>query len=1225
MGGSNNIGTIYRLSANGTLTTLHSFAGGSDGGYPLAPLLQESDGALYGTTEDPGFLNAPGGYGTVFRITTNGVLTTLYAFSADINGADPTTSLARGIDGSLYGTTSSGSAEPASNPSSGGTVFRITTNGTLTTLYDFSGSGSAGASPSGSLLLASDGSFYGTTAAGGPGGFSAISGNYGTVFRITTNGVMTMLYSFTGYTNGAAPSGGLTLGADGNLYGTTSGGGLTSAQSPVPQYGYGTFFALLATHPPILTAQPQGQTGSSGQTLTLTVGATSNIPLGYQWQFNGTNIPGAGNPTLILPNVNAGQSGGYQVVVTNLGGSVTSAMATVTVQPAPAWGYSLVHAFGVGGGPFNSLAGVVQGPDGNLYGTSANGGAYGWGTLFRVSPGAGLTLLYSFTGGADGGAPKAALTTGADGNLYGTAYGGGSNGLGTVFRFTTNGMLTPLYSFTGGEDGGYPQAGLVQAADGDFYGTTSGVGLNEGTVFRITTNGLLTTLHEFTGPDGISVEAGLVQGSDGVLYGTTLYGGTNATGTLDSAGTLFSITTNGDFTSLYVFQGSDGYDPQCSLVQGGDGSLCGTTTSGGTNRLGSVFRFAPDGSLTNIHSFSGPDGQDPTAGLVLGKDGNLYGTTFLGGSNNFGTVFRVTTNGVVTSLRSFSGGPDGRDPQCALWQDANGNLYGTTSGDGAAGAGTVFEITTTGALTTLAALTNGDGLNPAAGLTLGEDGGLYGTTEGGGANGFGSVFRVTSSGACLVLYSFTGGAEGKTPLAGLTRGTDGNFYGTTSAGGPTNGGALFVITTNGVLTPLYSFTGATDGAAPHAALTLAGDGAIYGTTYTGGTNNLGTVFRVTTNGALTTLYSFASTDLGRSQSALVQGSDGALYGAASSHSQFISQGSLFKITTNGVFTPLDQFPNTNKIGGPYGGLIQGADGNFYGTTYGHPALPGVSLPQGSDGTIFQMTPEGILTILYTFSGGSDGGEPQAALIQGADGNLYGSTCAGGLETFGTLFQISPGGVFTTLYSFTNGIPYYSPFFGVNPVASLVQGSDGDFYGTTYAGGAQNQGTVFALIPPTAAVPVIGLQPLSQSGLPGGSVTFNTTVAGAAPLNYQWEFNGIAIPGATNNALTLTHLNAALAGGYNVIVSNSLGASTSSVARLPFFGLALADSGADSSPLLTLGDIPGSNYRIDVSSDLSNSNNWSALANLTLTNSPVLFADPSGPLSTNRFYRAILLP
>jgi uncharacterized repeat protein (TIGR03803 family) len=408
-----------------------------------------------------------------------------------------------------------------------------------------------------------------------------------------------------------------------------------------------------------------------------------------------------------------------------------------------------------------------------------------------------LTTLYSFNRPGSGGVePDGALVQGNDGNFYGTtAHGGVYMGpigetYGTVFRITTNGALTTLYSFTGSNDGAYPN-GLVQGSDGNFYGTTQGRGMNGwGTVFKITTNGVLTTLYSFGSIedtngfalDGALPNAALVQGSDGNFYGTTFSGGTNYSGNVFKIGPSGALTTLYSFGSIRDTNGCslDGVRPN-KLVQGSDGNFYGTTECNlwalGLVPIGNgtVFKISPHGALTTIYAFgsftnaSGValDGGGPYDGLVQGNDAYLYGTTHWGGTNDSGTVFKISTNGALTTLYSFT---DARNQFAwganGLVQGRDGNFYGTTFAGGNTNAndvqiefcygsgGTVFKISPSGKLTTLYSFgsvqdTNGaplDGANPQTGLVQGNDGYLYGTTLSGGTNvdlgGGGTVFRL---------------------------------------------------------------------------------------------------------------------------------------------------------------------------------------------------------------------------------------------------------------------------------------------------------------------------------------------------------------------------------------------------------------------------------------------------------------------------------------------------
>jgi uncharacterized repeat protein (TIGR03803 family) len=664
--------------------------------------------------------------------------------------------------------------------------------------------------------------------------------------------------------------------------------------------------------------------------------------------------------------------------------------------------------------------------------------------------------LYSFTGGNDGAYPNQ-LLLGSDGYFYGTTSGGGTNNCGTVFRISTNGLLTTLQYFNGADKGEFTQSGLALGSDGNFYGMTEFGGSNySGTIFEITTNGVLTTLYSFTGGnDGATPYGGpLVLGGDGSFYGTTIQGGTYGVSS-GGYGTVFKITTNGVLTSLHSFtDGADGAFPQTGLALGTDGNFYGTTSIGGASQQGTVFQITPGGAFTPLHSFTGSnDGSTPYGGpLALGADGKFYGTTEVGGAGGEGTVFQISSNGAFASLYSFTGGEDGGRLFAGLVRAGGDTFYGATYAGGTDGGGTVFQINSDGALTNLYSFPGvDDGANPYAGLAQGSDGDFYGTTSAGGTNNLGTVFQVSANGALTGLYSFTGGSDGGDPIAGLTQGSDGNFYGTTISYGASKHGTVFSISTNGGLNSLYSFTGGVDGAGPQGGLVLGNDDNFYGTTTSGGASQQGTVFQMSVSGALNNLYSFTGgADGGLPENALVQGGDGNLYGTTFDGGTNYA-GTVFEITTNGALTTLYSFTGfSGEVFENYpNGLVLGSDGNLYGTTYGYQHGPDF-------GIVFKAATDGSLTILHVFTGRDDGGNPIASLTQGSDGNLYGTTTVGGTHNVGTVFQITTNGSLATLFSFTGGID------GSQPRGSLIQGSDGSFYGTTSMGGEGASGTIFRL-------------------------------------------------------------------------------------------------------------------------------------------------------------------
>jgi uncharacterized repeat protein (TIGR03803 family) len=356
-----------------------------------------------------------------------------------------------------------------------------------------------------------------------------------------------------------------------------------------------------------------------------------------------------------------------------------------------------------------------------------------------------FTTLTNFNGD-NGSTPWAPIIQGTDGNFYGvTEYGGAYSG-GTVFKITPGGGLTNLYNFS---NDAFPFGPLVQATDGNFYGTTT-AGNTWGTVFKITKKGKLTTLHTFNGTDGSTPYAALIQAANGNLYGTTYNGGASNICPYDyGCGTIFKITKKGQLTTLYSFGGPDGENPFAGLLQATDGNFYGTTSKGGTNGYGTVFKITSKGALTTLHSFEGNDGESPSAGLIQAADGNFYGTASGGGDGN-GTVFKITAAGTLTALYSFEG-TNGIGPDSGLIQATDANFYLTTDFGGIAepncsfdSCGMLFELTPGDTLTALYSFDGTDGANPYAGLLQSTNGSFYGTTLAGGTTGSGTIFSLST-------------------------------------------------------------------------------------------------------------------------------------------------------------------------------------------------------------------------------------------------------------------------------------------------------------------------------------------------------------------------------------------------------------------------------------------------------------------------------------------------
>jgi len=746
-----------------------------------------------------------------------------------------------------------------------------------------------------------------------------------------------------------------------------------------------------------------------------------------------------------------------------------------------------VLASGLSGG--NAL---IQGVDGVLYGTTSYGGTYDEGTIFKVNTdGTGYQVLSSF--GYGNAENVAGLVQGVDGELYGTTKGG-SGYDGTVFRMNTNGTgLSTLHSFSGGSGGENPAATVIQGADGFLYGTTENGGADGfGTVFKVNTNGnSFSIIHPFsdTGNDGSTPVGALIQGNNGALYGTTSDGGTN----VDSYGVVFTLNTNGSgYLTLHSFNLTDGEEPSAALVQGSDGALYGTAYAGGNDNYGAIFKLNTDGSgFELLHSFTTPnstyntnvDGYYPAEPLIQESDGTIYGTAPNGG-NGYGTAFKLNTDGTgFIVIQSFSNtGGDGTVPSTYLTQGNNGTIYGSTSAGGSvgsAGNGTIFKMNPDGSgylvLTNLPGLDayNSGNLTSEAGyqvnVTLGNDGNLYGTTYSVGGGGLGEVFKLNTNGSGFtVLHAFTGVPDGAHPAAPLLQGIDGALYGTTTSGGTnivdTSGyGTVFKINTDGsgykILYYLPRFGLTSFGGFPLGKLAQGSDSMLYGTTYYGGTNgDWGTLYKLATNGSgFVVIHSFgAGTDGVEPEAGVIQGTDGALYGTANAGGANDQGGMIFKLNT---------------------------DGSGY-----------------TD--IFDFQPE---------SPATTGSNPSSSLVQGTDGSLYGTAGGGGGGYgVGTVFKLNTDGSgFTVLYAFLNT----ATTNGEDPLGTLLEGSNGSFYGTAQIGGSMDYGTIFALIssqPPTITAP---------SSVCANS-TGNTASGPSGAASYAWTITGGTIT-AGANAQTVT--------------------------------------------------------------------------------------------------------
>jgi uncharacterized repeat protein (TIGR03803 family) len=706
-------------------------------------------------------------------------------FEAPPRGAVPWAGVIRDAAGNLYGTTPVGGAANA------GVVYKVDPSGRQTVLYSFTG-GADGGAPYAGVSADSAGNLYGTTYSGG-----LFSGpiSHGVVYKVDTAGQETVLYSFTGGSDGSSPRAGVILDPSGNLYGATTLGGL---------YEAGVVYKLDT----------------------------------------------------------AGQE-------------------------------TILHNFAGGDDGANPFAGVTRDLAGNLYGTTQSGGSAGFGTVYKLDMAGNETVLHAFTGGDDGGEPWSGVILDPAGSLYGTTFTGGQWHAGLIYKLNSVGQERVLYSFFGGAEGGGPYAGVVRDSAGNLYGTTwNGGEEGYGVVYRVNTAGTEGALHSFSRlNDGANPSSGVTLDSSGNLYGTTSAGG--AAG----EGVVYKVDTALLETITYNFPGGlKGSLPYSRLIRDPAGNLYGTTIAGGFANVGVVYKMDPAGRETVLYSFTGgTDGMYPSSGVILDPAGNLYGTTTDGGLWNLGAVYKLDPDGDQTVLYSFTYGTDGQHPSGGLIRDSAGNLYGTTDGGGAANAGTVFEVSAAGEEIVLYYFSSlDDGAYPDAGLIRDAAGNLYGTTSGGGSFRLGTVFKLDASGHETVLFNFEG-PNGCNPSGGVAQDAAGNLYGITQSGGGANLGVVYKLDTVGQETVLHAFAGYPDGYGPSGAVALDSEGSLYGTTSDGGMTGYGTVYMVDPSGGETVLYSFTGqTDGGRPYAGVSRDSAGNLWGTAS-YDGAGSNGLVFKL------------------------------------------------------------------------------------------------------------------------------------------------------------------------------------------------------------------------------------------------------------------------------------------------------------------------------------------
>jgi uncharacterized repeat protein (TIGR03803 family) len=1280
-GGANGHGTLFEISSgSSTITVLASF--GSSSGYFMSygeNIIVDSSGNIYGTTQYGG----AHGSGTVFELAAgSGTITALASFNSSVTGDDSYAPLTIDSSGDLYGTTQSGGTN------NDGTVFEVAHNsGAITPLASFSTTNGGQTN----VIVDPSGNVYGTSVEGG-------SSNVGTVFRINaSSGVITTLATFN-TTNGSYPEGAIVADAAGNIFGTTESGGSNSvgalfefspgnntistlyamnfsttggytsygvySDSGGNLYAFGTeggandngaVFELVApaTHT-VFTANPvvvnagtlssvtvSLETAEGGVVSSDTAQVTLSIASGPSGgTISGTTTVSAVAGVATFTNLTFSTHGTYTLTAAS-NGLVSGTSNSLAISPTYTLNDHFLYLNTLTGE--NPVAGLYMDSYGNLYGTAAHGGLYSHGTVFKSVPSASDDYALANFNVSNGSGPNGGLVADSSGNLYGTTAGGGANNDGTVFEISSSsGNISTIASFNG-SNGSDPLSTLFMDSGGNLYGTTnSGGANNEGTIFKIAHGtSTITVLASMTSASGTYPLEGVVMDSAGNLYGTGWGGGAYNDGTVWK---LASGTNT--LTALVSFNGTDGSAPSGLLTIDSAGNLYGGTETGGANNHGTIFKIAAgSGTITTLASLNSTTGINAAGGVLLDSSGDIFATTYSGtGATASGTVIEIPAGSNTVNVLADLNSSGGSQPDGGLIMDAAGNLYTTTYSGGGFAEGGVIELTATAsqavfttqttvvtsgtlstasvsletptgvvantdtatvtlsiasgpsggtitgttsvaavagvatftnitfskpgtytltaassgltygtesvtvsqndALSDIADLSSSTGSSPVGSLYIDSSGNFYGTASSGGTNNDGTVFKIAAGTHTVTTIANFNGTNGQQPEGPVIADSSGDLFGTTGNGGAHNDGTVFEIANgSSTITTLVSFNGS-NGSFPTGSLLLDGSGNLYGTTAYGGANSVGTVFEIVHgSGAITTLASMSSwigtfPDL----AGVVEDSSGNFYGTAFSGGAN-NQGSVWKLSS-GVLSALASFNNTNGEH-PFGSLSIDSAGNLYGTTETGGA--------NGDGTIYKIAAgTGTITTLTSLSG-STGTDPVGGVLLDSGGDIFGVTASGsGATASGTVIEIPAGsGTVNVLADIgsANVSDSYSP---------LVMDSQGDLYGTTRLGGANSDGGVFEVASTAATHAAFATYPTTSTA--GESQTITVTLQSALGLVDTGNNStvtlaiGIGPTGATlGGTLTATAVNGVAvftgitldtAGSYLLTASSNFPAATS---------------------------------------------------------------------------------
>jgi len=1084
-----------------TETTLYNFTGGTDGAVPN-PLVQGSDGNFYGTAVLGGNNLTTGacdqgvGCGTAFQITSSGSFEVIYTFCSQptcSDGAYPN-QLIEGNDGNYYGTTINGGSssnctdgQNNSNVVGCGVIFELTRTATGQwneyVLYTFN-AGVDGSHPV-SLIQGSDGEFYGTTIT--------------TVFQMpSSGGSVNTLWTFSGQSDGIFPMG-VVEGSPSLFYGVTQFGGYFGNNAcNVGQAfgGCGTIFNITSTG---TLNTIYAFTGRSDGSETRTGGGNGDVPNPVGGKFYIVVQQGGGGggghhwcqncqvtPPSVIANALVEYSDGTFWGTTKGDSTINGTIFDVTPSG------QLITQYTFSGPALPDP--LWLGSDGNFYGQDV-------GSVFQISPAGNFTTFYTLAGNIVLSFGDAVIQ-GSDGDFYGPGDGG-NNGQGAIYELASspplapsvamslspspitygssatlswnvsNGFSTTLQqcyaSVQGALLGAGIWAGLQNGVSGSsgFHGSSTLTPTSNGTfTYALTCGGsesgfATLAVSQATTTTSLASSANPSQVSEPVTYTATVasqYGGgvTGSVNFLDGDvvqamvplsngqaqySTMYTSPATHSITAAYLGDPNNVGSMSSVLKQVVEKAI---TTTQLTSSLNPTYVNQPvTFTATVTNPYGTPVGNITfRAGLkVLGKEALLNGVATLTEASPIKTVVKVTA--------SYSGN----------------NNFTPSSGS------VIQKVLPSPNFVTLYSFGSApDGENPLSGVILDPAGNMYGATRSGGTNNLGTVFEVKNSGIESIVHSFTGPPDGAySPYwgtASLIRDSFGNLYGTTSAGGAYSAGTVFEVSPAGIETVLYSFTGGADGGQPLSSLLQDSAGNLYGTTYIGGdfacqpSYGCGTIFELTQGAnnqwTETVLYSFqdANVDGAFPETGLVQDSQGNFYGTANIGP---CCGLVFQLTPAGVENVLYEFTGSPNDGSyPESSLILDEEGNLYGTTeFG--GIPSCYSNFGC-GIVFKVDLHGNETVLYRFTGETDGGNPSGALLPDSSGNFYGVTAFGGMQGLGTVYELSAAEQELVLYSFTGQGD------GGGPNGALVKDAAGNLFGTGLYGGSLGYGTVFKIIP-----------------------------------------------------------------------------------------------------------------------------------------------------------------